>query len=315
MLSPTKLSTHYANHTNAHNFHPSDGRFLNEQSHTCGTNQLCYMFGLLPLEGKCRQTCAEGSSHIVDPRKPPDFEHCIPCDTWNPDGKCLTICKSPGVVPFKFSQFSQLYRCQGYNGSLLIKMEDHEKMSRTVLFKYFGDLEVIYGTLEVHRSTVLHDLNFFENLRVIDPLPRELLSGRLAVSITHNRALSELFDWNIHNDLNVTRGDVLVADNTHLCPETRVRDFLRHVWLLDRNKTAEREITDGELFSNGYDAVCRHRDFVSRVVQIEHDGAKLQWRRFVPAPGLRLVGYNVMYTGTGRLGEPPHQEGIDLCSE
>lgn len=291
---------------------PHRHSYFNPQSYSCGTEHLCKMFRHLPVDGQCMEDCPDGYSHITDPRKPRDFNNCHPC----PNGRCLRICETPKDESFVFDPSEKMYKCQGYNGSLKINLRDPGKVTRTLMYGYFADVEVIYGTLEVESSTVLQDLGFFESLRLVDPLPHELLEGRLAVRIVGNEAMSELIDWNIHGDINVTRGEVLVADNTHLCPETRVREFLQHVWLLDRNASAEMWMAEEELDSNGYQAVCRHRDFASRVVKVEHDRVRLQWRRFVPADGLKVSGYHIMYTVTSEEGEPPaHQEGIDLCSE
>lgn len=278
--------------------------FYSLHTHGCVNDYTCWKFNTIPLNGECLRECPTGTSHVVDPRKPYDFGHCYPC----PDGRCLTVCECEKKVETISS--SRDYReCQILNGSLLVRLSNENRDIREELLASFRSVEQILGSLEVHMSSVLPDLTFLRNLRLIDPKPDQLIGHKWSLRIWMNRQMTQLFDWNTQPALNVTNGQVEVADNPHLCAAA-VKDFARHLTVAGANWTMADELVN----SNGYEGICAHRPIDVQVFDVRPDRAQVRWQRFVAEPGYRMLGYWVHH----RLAEDmmiDYGDDMDTCSE
>lgn len=258
------------------------------------------------MNGVCHRQCPPGTNHMQGSwRSPIDFQSCFPC----PDGRCLRVCQ-----PFRIMWLSELWRyrdCQVLNGSLRIQIDVHEHHNVHGKLAYFlRSVEQILGTFEVLESSAIADLSFMPRLRLIDPLPSELIEGKYAVVLRGNGAMSTLWNWGQQPMINVTRGGVRVVDNPRLC-RTHLAEMTAHLWIEGRLNATLDEV---EVSSNGDDGMCVSRDFDVEVLSAGSDRAVLRWRPFVPAQrGVKVVGYQLHY----KVATTPtvmHNEGMDVCS-
>lgn len=261
----------------------------------------------MPINGVCHRSCPKGTFHLQgNGRSQIDFQNCYPC----PGGRCLQVCPT-----FRVQWLHEMWRyrdCQVLNGSLQIEIDRHEHRNVHGKLRHFlHNVEEILGTLEVLSSSAIVDLSFMPRLRLIDPLPSELIQGKYAMRIIGNRALNALWNWGEQPTINVTRGQVTVMNNGRLC-RSHLDQMSAHMWINGKQNV---QLDDVELLSNGEDGMCAQRDFDVEVVSVGSDRAKVRWKPFVPSKwGTKVVGYQLHYK-VAPTQTTMHNEGMDVCSE
>lgn len=287
-----------------HSVSISTTSFRNDYIYGCGSAALCNTYNTIAMDGECKRSCPDGYSHLLHPTKPYDPWNCHPC----PGGRCLRVC-SGGLIGWHMDA-NRFADCQALNGSLLVQLHHEQAEAQRHLLHNLRNIEMIYGTLEVHRSEGLSDLTFLRALKLIEP-PNDsrLLEDVYAVKVWGNPALTRLWDWRVQANISVSRGVVGVLDNPLLCPE-HLKELRENVRIGGTVNDTARLLDER---SNGEQAICQTKAMVTRVVGVRHDGAQLQWRPFVPETGYVVIGYDVYHAEVSDSME--YSDGMHTCRQ
>lgn len=253
-----------------------DGTYSIKNRMECVTEEYCRKLHRYPIDGKCWSSCPHGT-------KSDGNGTCIAC------AECINECYDRNID--SMSMISSLHGCHWYMGDLTITLQRGTPNTMELLTQSFADLQVINGSLKIHRSSALTSLSFLQNLHTITG--STLWPGNFALIITNNDNLQDL--WHVANDteLNINAGNLLIAHNSNLCL-SKIHSFQDQIVQKTRN-----DIID--VNSNGYEHVCMSKVIETSVTGVTHNNATISWSRFEVTELQRVVAYLIHYI------EVPHQ--------
>ncbi|KAM3180348.1 hypothetical protein ACTXT7_016458 [Hymenolepis weldensis] len=186
---------------------------------------------------------------------------CVPC---GPD--CEETKRDCGdVVIYQQADLASVKDCVTAR-SVLISIRTGQDDLSIALTEAFSSLRVIYRSLRVIRSDALLSLSFLRNLRTIygtdtnnkEGLATSLASsphGIIALEVTWNVNLEDLFPTSDSAKLKIHSGSVEFSANYRLCPD-KIRGFMKnHVTFVSGRKLTPAEL-DLIGTANGEFALC-----------------------------------------------------------
>lgn len=254
----------------------------------CVSAHVCREAERIPYDGKCGTKCPPKTNPYVytDPLLRINITSCRPCP------RCMRKC---GWVPpiDTLSMISQLHGCQYLEGELSIQLPSASPNTMELLEHNLSDLQVINGTLKIHRSPAITSLSFLRSLHTVtgDSLEADsfLESGNFSVIIINNENLQSLWNLTERPTFNLTRGNIMIAFNSKLCL-SEIHRFQRTMVL---NLQQSGHMVDPN--SNGYEQTCMAKRIKSSSKILTHESVTITWSRFDVPLAQRVYAYIIYY--------------------
>lgn len=201
------------------------------------------------------------------------------------NGPCEKICNSTTIDTLRY--IFNMEGCTHINGSLSIRFQTEDPIPEAFLIKYFGDIQVIDGYLEIHRSNHLKSLRFLKSLRVIKGNVTRYKGNSLVIA--HNMALESL--WGDDLQLKILNGQYLIQDNPQLCPK-EIERFIR--------RTKVTDILPNNVYNNGKQKVCDTVNLNVTIVDRGPTSVTLRWDEYnIGNNNNSIVVYLITYVEKG----------------
>ncbi|KOC66875.1 Insulin-like receptor [Habropoda laboriosa] len=220
------------------------------------------------------------------------------------EGPCQKECSGAKVDSIASAQ--KLRGCTHITGSLEIQIRGGKNIVKELEVS-LSTIEEIDGYLKIVRSFPLISLNFLKNLRVIRG--NDTNNSEYSLHVLDNQNLQELWDWNMHKNIQILSqngpGKIFFHLNPKLC--------LYKIELL-REKVGLLPFTDYDVApnSNGDKVACNVTELKTRVGTKSSVGAVIEWEPFIHHDARSLLGYVVYFIEAPNKNVTMY-DGRDAC--